>query len=86
MPIELNEIFEEIVKRLYGYYTSISVALLFWRQVIIMKPDQYCPGKGISIFLNTQSKFIKHKNPLYPINNDLSKINFGNCFEFHISL
>jgi len=86
LPTELNEIFEEIVKKLYGYYTSISAALLFWHQVIIMKPDQYCPGKGISIFLRTQSKFIKHKNPLYPINNDISKINFGNCFEFHISL
>jgi len=86
LPTELNEIFEEIVKKLYKYYTSISAALLFWHQVTIMKPDQYCPGKGISIFLRTQSKFIKHKNPLYPINNDLSKINFGNCFESHISL
>ena len=85
VPIELEDIINETRMILSNkYYKSVSAALLFWSKISILKPEKISPGKGIYVYLRTQSILIKHKNPIYELKEDLDGLNFGNIVEMNI--
>jgi hypothetical protein len=85
VPIELKDIINETRKILNNkYYKSVSAALLFWPRINILKPKNNSLGKGLYIASRTQSILIKHKNPIYVLNEDLDSLNFGNMVEMNI--
>ena len=85
IPIELKDIINETRMILSNkYYKSISAALLFWPRVNILKPEKNSLGKGLYIASRTQSFLLKHKNPIYVLNEDLDSLNFGNNIEMNI--
>jgi len=85
IPDELKDIINETRIILSNkYYKSVSAALLFWPRVNILKPKNNSLVKGLYIASRTQSILIKHKNPIYELNEELDSLNFGNTVEMNI--
>jgi hypothetical protein len=84
-PPELREIRKEVTKSLYSYNSSVSAALLIWQRISIMKSMEAESGH-IFVVLQFHSSIVRHRNPLFPLGDDLSPLNFGNNVEFSITL